>query len=395
MKKILFLLILSTSIHAATLSEKLFLNDKSGFDVSDEQIASLENSVNDLVDINSNVVENSFTDGGKTNAKWKATGYVTSIGVTSTGKLGILGFKGSAMAEIFWRKKKVANAFLSDFKDQERTDAVLSDLSEVGINDGLEHLMAIVKGSKKVDNLDNARVGLKQKLIEFANLVKDTQADQSKAWYLSGIRLDLSISASGVFTPVYTVGGTLNLRVVWVPVRAKNIPPASTGVNVNSLSLMVDDLTNVLGEISDSKKLEAKGLALNTVRFGLGASAAGKVFFGKASGSLVFSVIMAKNPKYKGQQNLTVIEMKNNTLPIGVDDNSEVKTMDWKIFKKGIAKSLKLSRSFIKKNIDQDKENKHKWEVYLIRTSYSMSPSKGIGLVTVGGIAEIQMLYTK
>ncbi len=393
MKKILFLLILSTSVHAATLSEKLFLNDKSGFDVSDEQIASLENSVNDLVDINSNVVENSFTDSGKTNAKWKATGYVTSIGITSTGKLGILGFKGSAMAEIFWRKKVVAHAFISDFKDQERADAELSDLSEAGINDGLEHLMAIVKGSKKVDNLDNAREGLKQKLIEFANLVKDTQADQSKPWYLSGIRLDLSINANGVFTPVYTVGGTLNLRVVWVPVRAKNTSPVSTGVNVNSLSLMVEDLTNVLGEISDSKKLEAKGLALSTVRFGLGASASGKVFFGKASGSLVFSVMMTKNPKYKGPQNLSAIEMKNDSLPISVGDNSEVKTMDWKLFKKGIAKSLKLSRSFIKKNIDKD--NKHKWEVYLIRTSYSMSPSKGIGLVTVGGIAEIQTIYKK
>jgi Tfp pilus assembly protein PilZ len=139
MKKIFFLLLVSTSIHAATLSENLFLNDRAGFDVSDEQITSLENSVGELVDLNSNVVENSFTGtNDKTSAKWKASGYVTSIGVTSTGKLGILGFKGTAMAEIFWRKKKVTNNFMSELsteaKDEEAVDAVLSDLSESGIS---------------------------------------------------------------------------------------------------------------------------------------------------------------------------------------------------------------------------------------------------------------------
>lgn len=397
MKKFFFLFLLSANIHAATLSENLFLNSKSGFDVSDEQISSLENSVGEIVDLNSNIVERSFINkSARAESKWKASGYVTSIGVTSTGKLGILGFKGSAMAEIYWRKKAVNRIFANDLTTSEQTDAELSDLSESGINDSLEHLMAIVIGSKKVESPENVRSSLKQKLTEFAEMVKYTHTDQSKPWYLAGIRLDLAVSGSGNLTPVYTVGAALNLRVVWVPVKAKNRSLLASQTGSNSLSKMTEDLTLILAEIPDNQALEAKGLALSTIRFGLGVTAAGKVFFGKGDGSLVLSVLMNKNPNFGTTQKINQfhsVEMKNQALPI--ENNSEIENMDWRLFKKGLEKSLKLSRSFIGKNVDPEKEQNKKWEVNTIKTSYSMNLTKGVGLVTIGEVAQLQMTYKK
>lgn len=394
MKKLFFLLLFSVNVHATTLSENLFLNSKSGFDVSDDQVAELGTSVGELVELNANIVEAGLVEKSKPpSAKWKASGYVTSIGVTSSGKLGILGFKGSAMAEIYWRKKLAARSPFNEPLDLERTDAELSDLSESGIDESLEHLMAIVKGSKKVENPENVRADLKQKLTEFANLVRDTQSDQSKPWYLAGIRLDLAVSSTGVLSPIYTAGLALSLRVVWVPVRVKTATPLALTANKNSLSEIAEDMTQVLAQIPDNQALEAKGLALSTIRFGLGVTAAGNIFFGKGDGSLVFSVLMNKNPKYIPPQKIATVEMKNSSLP--VEDNSEIKMMDWKLFKKGMEKALKLSKSFIRKNVDEKKEEKKKWEVYTIKTSYNMNLSKGVGLVTVGEVSQIQMTYKK
>lgn len=391
MKQLFFFFLLSTQVQATTLSPSVFLNDHAGFEVTDEETATFEHSIGDLIELNSNVVESSFGDNGKPTPKWKVTGYVTSLGVNSSGKLGVLGFKGSALAEIYWRKKKkIANTFAESLKEEEHADSEISDLSDNGINNSLEQLMAVIKGSHKITNPETARIGLKQKLAEFSNLVKGLHPDPTKPWYLGGIRLDLVVAANGTLSSTMTMAGSISLRIVWVPVKVKDVLPPHHSIAEGSLATMIDDFSNVLSELTESKNLEEKGLKLNTVRFGLGLSGAGNVVFGKMDGSLVFSVLMNKNLKYKSQNHFNEIELKNHFLPVSSDSN--IKMMDWNVFKKGMTKALKLSNSLLRKNVDGD-HNKHNWEIYMTRTSFSVNPTKGVGVVTVGGVGQLQMIH--
>jgi len=390
--KILLLLLLSSNIYAANLSEKLFFNKHSGFDVTDEQIAKLENAANDLIDVNYDIVEKSLsTDPTK---KWKPTGYVTTLGVTSTGKLGILGFKGTASSEIFWRKKQAAlsNKAIVETENSEKGDIEITDLSEEGINNTVEQMVAVVRGSNKVSNPEGVREELRQKLTEFSQLAKGISANQNKPWYLSGIRIDFSVGATGKLNPVYSVGGVLLLRVTWVPVKEKLTQSFAKATEAsNSLTKMIEDLTTVLADVNESNLYDAQGLKLDTIRFGLGVTSSFKVVFGSVDPTLVFSVLMTRNFKYIPGQKVNVSSLNNPSLPVA--DGANVTSMDWNLFKKGIKKAYKLSRSLVKRNAQQDKDRK--WEIYLVRNLFAVNPSKGIGLVTLGGTAQIHMIYKK
>ena len=386
--KFLFSLLLFISLaQANTLPTDFYINKQSGFDVETKNIDDVSKSLKGFFSAGNEVLNKMNLEENKSLSNWKLTGYATTLGVSTSGKFGIVAFKGTSFAEIYWRKKAPAQSFFENNRDLEG-DVILTDTSKDGIDEQVENAFAIVKASGKVSNLDEAKKGLRAKIEEFASLASGLQADPSKKYYFSGLRYDLVVGASGNVGTIYNVGGTVLLRMVWRPIKKIEQTPSTPVADKKSeLQKLIDDTVLSLESLDDRILAENKGLKLQTIRFGYGRSASGKLGLVTAKSSLVFSVLFGKNQKYKPPGNALFAQSYANNDIKGEDGVS----IQWDKFQKGLNKALKLSKPFL----DRAEKKESKWEVSMLRMAFTVSGSRGVGLTTVGDLGQVQLIYTK
>jgi hypothetical protein len=389
--KYLFLILFISVSRAASLPDDIYINNQSGFDIKTKSIEKISESLEKLNTTQDEVIDQINFKENKSLSDWKMTGFATTLGISSSGKLGIIGFKGSASTEVYWKRKPTEQSFVAVTEDETpdlNADIEVADTSRSGINDQVESAFAIVKASGKVKNLDEAKKGLRKNIEEFANLVGTLKVDTTKKYYFAGIRYDLSVGASGTVATSYNIGGTVLIRMVWRPIKKIN---QSLGKNLiteeSPLQKMINDTAISLENLSENSALEKNGLKLQSIRFGYGKSIAGKIGLISAKSSLMFSVIFAKNHKYKPSEN-NLVKEEYATSEIRFDDNIAI---NWAKFGKGLNKAVRISRPFLRRSERSSK----KWEISTMKLAFTVSGTRGIGLTTVGDIGQVQLIYTK
>lgn len=385
--KYLISFIFSVSLALAnTLPTDFYLNKNTGFDVSPQSIDDVSNTLDGFFKAGNEILDGINFTQNKSNSDWKLTGFITSLGVSSSGKLGLVAFKGTAFTEVVWRKRAPVQPVAIVLEEEIEGDLVLTDLSKENIDEQVESAYQIVKASGKVTNLDDAKRGLRAKIEEVAETVRGLRVDPTKKYYLAGLRFDLAVGASGNVGTIYTVGANLVLKMVWRPIR-KSGAPLVLMENKTSFQKLIDDTALSLMAIDESLLADKKGLKLQLVRVVYGKSIAGKIGLVSAKSSLSLSVIFAKNPKYQHGGKIFNAKSFATKEIIGSDEG----LIDWSRFEKGLNKASKLSIPFLKKA----EQKNSKWEPYSLRMTFSVSGSKGVGVTTVGDTGQVQLIYSK
>jgi hypothetical protein len=174
--------------------------------------------------------------------------------------------------------------------------------------------------------------------------------------------------------------------MVWRPIRKSGSALVLHDDKTN-FQKVIDDTALSLTAIDESLLTDKKDFKLQLVRVVYGKSISGKIGLVSARSSFYLSVIFAKNPKYQhGGKNFSVKSFATKEI-IGSDDA----LIDWSRFEKGLNKASRLSIPFLKK---AERKNS-KWEPYILRMTFSVSGSKGVGLTTVGDTGQLQLIYSK
>jgi len=405
-QKLLAIFILSTSlaISAADIPKGLFGTQGTESDaITDSTIDSIENSVNDIFDVNQKVFQEAQKNQSQNKSLfgWGPYGYVTTLGVTTAGKLGLVGLKGLAAVEVYWRKKAASNNKAveenNDYSQAGAYEGFLTGDQDAEVEAQVQSALVAVKGSGRVQNLDKAEAGIRTYLKSFSKMASEIQNSPRNFghWYLDAMRIDLSVAASGNVTPVISVGGGVLVRIFWHGVRAKATTPAPvvTEVPNNHLARFIADMALLADSLPVDKEIAKTGLGLKAIRIGVGVTAGGKIAIVGANGGLVFNIFLAHNPKYHSANGKEMAAPAAGEILVSHENNGEtqITPVNMTKMRKGLIRAMKLSRPFLKK---ASKPNL-KFEPFMMWNIFALNASGGVGLVTLGGTAQLQLIFKK
>lgn len=367
---------------------------------------------------------------------WHLEAFTTELSVVGSGLIGILTGKGTATTLAYWRKKpepKVAT------KNQPLVDNEIDSLptlnaenvyDDKSLKNEIEPMVRAALSTGKIKDEASFRQNAEMAAGEFFNLVSGLQVDPGFKWWVSGVRIEFSVSASGKLTPAVplaTVGGDVRVRFDWKRLARKNASGAlklrntSAGVfgitgsqsqsdlqrNLQSLvAILAQDLSATFDDGFDSK-----GFRPYSFRVGLGFSASGNIGVAKSSATAIASVAFSRDVRDPAQpvarlvsdsDPLLLIEQNpseshllyatNNLIPFSLEGNRSraVYSIDRGNFRKGLRKAVKMANFFVAAG---SKVGSRKWNLYQIKTGFEFSITGDIGLVKYSGVTTAEMAF--
>jgi hypothetical protein len=396
-KNFIFLLLLVTQLAFADQLPDSWVNDS---DTAEEaNLPNIENTFDTHSEMASNLVEK---DAGKKG--WEMFGYVTTFGVSASGKIGLLASSGTAAVEIYWRKKTPATIVpkVKTFSealplDVNDGDAVISE--DYNIDENVDEIMSVIKTKKEIKITEKLRIQIKNEVLKLKNTSDSIEAMERSPnfnfnWYVKMIRLDLSLNAEGVVHNSLSVGGDLSLKIFWTRTEKKNqfLANVTNGEMIKSpfakvISNFMANLENL--NIADrTQEAKKQGFELKMIRVGLGVSVSGNIVIGKGAGSVLLNVVFAKKPTPKVAHLSSVVPQN-----ILVEDtDGSLIDLTNKKFIKGMNKSFKISEKIISK---ATKKPNRKYEPYIIWNMYSFTRGSSIGLAKINGIGQLHLFFMK
>ena len=401
MKKIILLsLLLVTQLAFADQLPDSWINDSET--AEEANLPNLESTFDVHSNMTSNLVEK---DAGKKG--WEMFGYVTTFGVSATGKIGLLASSGSAAVEIYWRKKPPVAAVVTTKKTF--TEALPTEIpahitegdvtinEDVNIDENVDEIISFIKTKKEIKITNKLRTQLKNevlKLKDTSNAIEAMERSPDFNWYVKMIRLDLAVGAQGIVPTNITVGGELAIKIFWTRAEHKKQNFAAQAKVVNVTNPFAKTISNFMANLdnldiaSHTQVANRQGFQLKMIRIGLGMNATGDIVVGKGTGYAVLNVMFAKNPAPKVAHFNKIAP--TNMLVEGAD--GALINLSSHKFVKGMNKSFKISEKIILK---ATKKLNRKYEPFMIWNMYSFTRGSSIGLVKVNGIGQVHLFFMK
>jgi hypothetical protein len=403
MKKIIILsLLLVTHLAFADQLPDSWINESET--AEEANLPNLENTLDAHSDMTSNLVEK---DAGKKG--WEMFGYVTTFGVSASGKIGLLASSGSAAVEIYWRKKPPVTPVVTTLKTFTETPSaeIPADITEgdvaineeANIDENVDEVVSFIKTKKEIKITEKLRTQIKKELLKLKNTTNAIEAMERSPnfnfnWYVKMIRLDLAIGAQGIVPTNITVGGELSIKIFWTRTEHKKQFFGSQAKLVDVSNPFAKTISNFMAnldnlDIASHTRVAAKqGFQLKMIRLGLGMNASGNIVVGTGTGTAVLNVMFAKKQTSK-------VAHFSNVVPTNMlVENADGSFIDLtsKKFVKGMNKSFKISEKIILK---ATKKLNRKYEPFMIWNMYSFTRGSSIGLVKVNGIGQLHLFFMK
>lgn len=372
-------------------------------------------------------------------APWHLEAFTTELAVYASGLLGALTLKGQPAVQVYWKKqgpKPTPNpmAFKAEQDEEVLTYSLNEDVTDENLVRELEPMVKAALVSGKVKDENEFRGQVHQAAKEFRYLVSGLNTTSNTQWWLSTFRFDLMVGASGKLlpAPVLTTGGDLRLRFDWarmkksVPTRLNSIAkPSGPYILTNYLDKARQDLQDfMIGMEKDldyafAKVPATEGLKAYNFRIALGITVKGNLGAVKGSASAFGHLIFANNisaPKTYPVPKANLLAMEEeveqlaplyiierntpekhiqyataNMIPYKIDDNKEAYfKVDRKAFRKGLMRAVKIGQWFAKKGAQAESR---KWKMYQLKSSFDLSISGNIEVVSIGGTVAAEMSF--
>lgn len=387
---------------------------------------------------------------------WHLEAFTTELAVFAKGLVGVLTLKGQPAVQVFWRRqgpkpssqKQVQNFF--EIESQDPKDLIGSKNADpnqpltliqsfeegsanLALAQEIEPMIKSALATGKILNEGEFRRQITRAAEEFRYVASGLNPTSDNQWWLAFFRFDFMVGASGKVlpAPVLTTGGDLRLRFDWHRMKKVSAAPNPEPKKPQGASLLAQDLDKfrrdlqefTMGMESDLEYALAKESATAHMkafgfRIALGITAEGNIGAIKgnagAFGHLMFlnqtpmPVVHPIKPKVadtnganENLKPLTVIEYNSssnhqefatlNNIPFKVNKEKEAQfQVDRKKFRKGLMRAVKMGQFFARKG---EKVEAKKWKLFLLRTSFDLSLSGGLDLVTLGGTASAEMSF--
>lgn len=278
----------------------------------------------------------------------------------------------------------------------------------------------IATGKVHGDHKSDLQRNLLAAAEKFQGMVAGATMDPGTAWWPSRLRLDVLIGASGQIVPGTTLGGDVKVRFDWFPTEQANSTLSrdiaydqTIAERINKFFIL---MAQTLEGVNFADQTAPKAMPLNMIRIALGVF--GSVDFGVAKGnaSLEGSAYFVKRPKYLHATSHTadeaaripIVELnpphthlryaKQYAIPYQISQNKE--TGDAEVVYYPLQKSMQDGLTFAN-NLGIGMLNrlaKHpskNWQIGSLRNQFTLSLGGWTPVVTIGGAASLQFIYTR
>ncbi|MGZ3774777.1 MAG: hypothetical protein ACXVCY_13210 [Pseudobdellovibrionaceae bacterium] len=391
----------------------------------------MENLVKSIFEVNRSSVETAMdkqttpATGSSTIPNWTPwhlESFTTELSVVSSGLIGVLTGKGTATALAYWRRAAEKTAAPKNFAENENdsvpTLAAENISDDSSLKKEMEPIIKSALATGKIKDEGSFRRNMESAAVDFYNLVTGLEQTQDLKWFVSGFRVEFSVSASGTLTPavpITSVGGDVRVRFDWKRLAHKNQSAKfAFSKTQNKLQLSLQDLVTNLAQdfgAAFDEDSQMKGFKPYLLRIGLGFTASGTVGVAKSSASAVAYLTLSQNVKDPASSvvrlvpsaaPLLLIEQNpsqahldfaaNNFIPVATDAKraQAVYSIDRGNFRKGLKKAIKMSHFFVAAGSKADSK---KWKLYQMKTSFEFSITGTVGLVKYGGASSADMAF--
>lgn len=353
---------------------------------------------------------------------WRLVSVIGELGLSAKGVLGVLGVKGSTGVEVYWEKKSGKTPQQVEPEGAVSKDefgVVLdSSMSLAQIQKELKPLIEGIMATGRISNRELLKENLTQTAIEYQSTMNALMAVPLQTWYVSRLRLDLSISGSGTVSNGITAGAAIRARLEWHRIQQKKVnfvQPLAMSEKYKNLLDLISGVAADLSAVAEGDDVIGSAFKARQFRVGLGLTVGGSFAIIKGEASVVGHVYFTR-----GEKRPLSLAPTTSSLALLVDNpgallgaNSEgasiakqfdlnndgiidqvIYKIDHQKFQKGLAFANKLGAFFGKQ---ANEKNDQKWGVKQIKTSFDMGIGGELGLVTVTGsiVSQMEFVNTK
>lgn len=373
-------------------------------------------------------------------SKFRLTNIRTSMGIGLKGLIGLSVAKGTSTMHLTWRKegdrksRDVTNKDDSDKTSPDNSFFLDEESFENGGVKEIESIMSLVgQKFKKRKSREKIRSKLKGKFYEMLNIALNLgDLDHSLNWEVEVARFDVGISAKGDVTSFITLGGGLNFRFEFKPVKRDQLKMVnmekvsslfsrSQLVRSEKISNLTSNLIEDLQTIGDDTDYNDQ-FYFNKIRIGFSESAKGDIGVVGLSGKVLGILHLRKKVwGSKAQKKLTPLKVtdgeyhyivpyskelekfskKNNLNYIseeqvhgitGFSPRKIVYRISRRKIRRSLQRSIRMAKFFT--NVIERKRFK-KWNVYKIENDFSLSVTGKVGLASLTHTALFRIGFEK
>lgn len=389
----------------------------------------LESNIQALDQLSSDPVPGNATPGF---VPWRLDYFTTDLQLTLSGLLGAVTVQGQPLMVAIFKKQGQNPAMPAPSAPSLSAETasmplltIREDESAADLGVALEPVIRASMATGKIQNESVFRQSLHEQASQFQETAQALSATPGNTWWASRLRLDVVVAASGrvAAMPLATVGGEVRLRFEWsrmvVGARRGIAPAAIRPLSARGVKLQqfVLAMQKAAGEALGGTESEG-GLRVYQIRVGVGVTVAGTIGVAKGSaqvlGCIYFSKAVPKPTVYPSnaleiaQGNPPVQPAKDEILLLDGDvpashlayakaSNTRYR-MDSPVdavfpialqrVRQGLKDALKMGHLM---GVQGKRSAPGKWNLYEIRPEFDLSIGGSLKLVTVTGVALIEI----
>lgn len=341
---------------------------------------------------------------------WHMEYLLTDLSVSASGLLGALVMKGTPAVTFIWRKQHSVRPSVQDNVRETVDLSVTNATSEDDMAMQLEPAIRMAAASGRVKNKEKLRASLLSAARDFQAMGGSIGENPGHEWWVSRLRLDLTLDAAGTVTPVVGVGGEIRFRFEWhhVMKSAPVVAKMAFGVPSSKMRDFISATAEDLSALSDETP-KPEGFKAYCYRVGIGISASGDIGIAKSTASLMGQVYFSRDvakPKVHAfsaellPDTINVIESTQSpraeshalyatangisfTRATDTRGDEIVYKVDRKKIRKGLMRAAKMGLIFGR----HAGQSKGRWKVYELRTGLDLSITGKAGLTQLSGLA--------
>jgi hypothetical protein len=309
--------------------------------------------------------------------KFKMNLMLTNFSISKSGLLGLSAFKANEFVSLFWTRKKPSNELVTEeSKEVQKAVQIEGEATEEELAFTATELADSLFSSGLVNNKEALvqNLGLAMKKANEAFGVIETMSYGN--WDVSGLRLDLSVSTSGIVVPYTTVGASSRVWIEWRRVKRPNDKKNVTSQGGKKLQ---DFVSKVLSDVDlSANNINLKSFHLSQMYVGLGQDIK-TGFFGLGTANSGFIGYVILNHKKQNASLTKPLLETSDELPV-ISGTSKLKNV-FSVSRRKLRRSIQKTLNLGAKLVDNAEKVKSKgWEISRVRLTTTLSKSGFFGL---------------
>ncbi|MGZ3773853.1 MAG: hypothetical protein ACXVCY_03100 [Pseudobdellovibrionaceae bacterium] len=253
------------------------------------------------------------------NSSWHLHSILFDLGISGSGKLGTLLLKGAPSVNVYWTKRQKKLQLRS--ADDESSDSKKMNITNADPLDAqIDSVVSSIYGTAYVRYSPTLKSDIKNAAQNFFAVMDAAELSTQKKWKVSRVRLDLNVGATGKVNFIQTVGGTVRVRLDWIPSQKHSYSFLS-----GNQSTVSGGMSDVLGGLMNELDLwsasnSPSGFHLSMLQVGLGMGANFQIGVVKSSASALVTAFFVPNPAAHFVSE-TDVNTPDNGIPFTITDN--------------------------------------------------------------------------